>query len=99
MQTDTLTGTPVALADGRRFVLSNEHVFITDRNGSVITTMQFSDISAVSRGGRDIIVTRSRTDPVVLSTATVQDAQQIMMTLHQHAVPPSEPRWWRRRQR
>ena len=97
MQTDMQTGTPVALADGRRLIVSNEQVSITDRTGTVITTINRNDISAISRGGREIIVTRSRTDPVVLSAASIQDAQQIMMTPHLHALPPSAPRWWRRR--
>ena len=99
MQTETQTDTSVALADGGRFVLSNEQVAITDRHGSIIATINLNDISAVSRGGRDIILTRSQTDPVVLSAATVFDAQQVVTTLHEHVVPPSEPRWWHRRLR
>jgi len=98
MQTDmqTVTLLAIALADGRRFVVSNEQVSITDCDGSVVATITLTDISAVRRGGWDIIVTRRQTDPVVVTATTIADAQQVLTILGQHIAQPSASRWWRR---
>jgi len=87
----------IPLADGRRFVVSDEQVTITNRAGAVVATITLSDMTAVRRGGQDSIVTRRHTDPVVMTARTIDDAQQVVAILSQHVAPPSASRWWRRR--
>ena len=82
MDTDDLVAPVVIpLADGNRLSLRPGSLVVTDRAGAVITRVETRDITGVNRGGKDIILTRRQTDPVVLIAATVADAERILSLL------------------
>jgi hypothetical protein len=64
--------------------------------GGVVRRVDLSDITGVRRGGRDLVVTRRETDPVVVTTATLVDAQRFVALLDQHQAASQSKPWWRR---
>jgi hypothetical protein len=89
----------IPLADGGRLVLSAEQLSLGDRPGTTTRAIRWDDISNIHRGGRDIVITRRNADPVVVTAASLADAQRCLEALAQRHSSASSTRWWNRRQR
>ena len=87
----------VRLVDGGRLVLRDGQLTILRATSGTVQRIDLSDITGVRRGGRDLVITRRETDPVVVTTVTLADAQWFVALLHQHQSASQSKPWWRRR--
>lgn len=89
-----MSATQFALADGARLTIVDATVTVTTRGGEPVT-IDCSQITSVSRGGAELIVTRREADPVVVRAATLPDARAIEDTLASSCgISPLHARRW-----
>jgi hypothetical protein len=73
--------TSYPLVDKRRCQVSESEITISAARGAVERRVSASDITAVSRGGKEVMLTRRAADPVVLEAASIDDARRLEAAL------------------
>ena len=96
---DTDATDVISLIDGERLILRDGRLTILDATGRVVRQIDLSDISGVRRGGRDLVVICRATDPLVVTTATLADAQRFVDRFQQHVTANRAMTWWKRPRR
>ncbi len=85
------------LSHGGLYRLDPSGITLTDALGRVTVHGRLDEMTAVRRGGTDIVITRVRGDPIMLTLRRVEDARQVVAALERLLM--SEPRKPRRRWR
>jgi hypothetical protein len=58
-------------------------VIVRARSGQVVATVRLDEITRVSRGGRDLVITRREADPLAITAATLDGARQFDAALRE----------------
>jgi len=86
----------IPLADGGHLQITDTELRVVAQRSDDPLRVPLSEITSVSRGGKDIIVTRQEADPLSLVAATLDDARRFDAIL-ENLLPPERrqrPRRW-----
>jgi hypothetical protein len=84
------------LEDGRWLRVTADALEVTTRRGELLATFRLAEVTAVSRGGRDVAITRREADPLAVTLASLDAARELEALLRALRPPDPPRRRWRR---
>lgn len=88
------------LANGLVFRLSSTELVIRDSSGQTLSCTVVQEMTAIHRGGTDVVIMRGQHDPLTLTFMRLEEATMLEQRLRTHlsGSVPERPHvsWWRR---